>query len=85
VAHTEVCDLNPFDNTVHICSKPHRNYRLKSKRNGNVGDRYVPIHASLMTRLNEYIERKRLLEGDLLFPKLDGNVEVTICGSCKPL
>jgi hypothetical protein len=40
---------------------------LKSKRNrnGNVGDRYVPIHASLMARLKEYIERKRLRESDL--------------------
>jgi integrase len=77
VAHSEVSDLNFFDNTVHICPKPHRNYRLKSKRNrnGNVGDRYVPIHASLMARLKEYIERKRLREGDLLFPNLDGNVE----------
>jgi integrase len=77
VAHTEVSDLNFFDNTVHICPKPHRNYRLKSKRNrnGNVGDRYVPIHPSLMTRLKEYIERKRLREGDLLFANLDGNVE----------
>ena len=77
VAHTEVSDLNFFDNTVHICPKPHRNYRLKSKRNrnGNVGDRYVPIHTSLMTRLKEYIERKRLREGDLLFANLDGNVE----------
>ncbi len=87
VAHTEVGDLNFFSNTVHICPKPHRNYRLKSKRNrnGNVGDRYVPIHASLMARLKEYIECKRQREGDLLFSNVEGNVEGTICGSCKPL
>jgi integrase len=78
VAHTEVGDLDFFNNTVHICPKPHRNYRLKSKRNrsGNVGDRYVPIHASLMARLKEYIERKKLREGDLLFANLEGNIEV---------
>jgi len=77
VAHTEVGDLDFINNTVHICPKPHRNYRLKSKRNrnGNVGDRYVPIHASLMARLKEYIERKKLREGDLLFANLEGNVE----------
>jgi hypothetical protein len=55
VAHTavSVSDLNFFDNAVPICPKPHRNYRLKSKRNrnANVGDRYFPIHASLMARL----------------------------------
>jgi integrase len=77
VAHTEVGDLDFINNTVHICPKPHRNYRLKSKRNrnGNVGDRYVPIHASLMARLKEYIERKKLRDGDLLFANRDGNVE----------
>jgi integrase len=77
VANTEVGDLDFTNNTVHICPKPHRNYRLKSKRNrnGNVGDRYVPIHASLMARLKEYIGRKKLREGDLLFPNLEGNVE----------
>lgn len=60
-----------------MCPKPHRNYRLKSKRNrnGNVGDRYVPIHASLMAGLKDYIERKELRETDLVFPNLEGNVE----------
>ena len=77
VAHTEVGDLDFSNNTLHMCPKPHRNYRLKSKRNrnGNVGDRYVPIHASLMAGLKDYIERKELRETDLVFPNLEGNVE----------
>jgi len=39
----------------------------------------------LMARLKEYIERKRQREGGLLFSNVEGNVEGTICGSCKPL
>jgi integrase len=74
VAHTEVGDLNFTKNTVHVCPKPHRHFRLKSKRNrrDNVGDRYVPLHPRLMKRLKEYIERKGLVDGDLLFPNTQG-------------
>jgi integrase len=77
VGHTEVGDLDFHDNRVHICPKRHRQFRLKSKRNrrGNVGDRYVPFLPSLMSKLKEYIERKGLKEGDLLFPNTEGNVE----------
>jgi hypothetical protein len=42
--------------------------KSKRNRNGNVGARYVPIHAQLMKRLKEYVERKELKEGDLLSP-----------------
>lgn len=77
VAHSELGDLDFINNTLHICPKPHRNYRLKSKRNrnGNVGDRYVPIHAQLMKRLKDYVERKELKDSDLLFPNSNGGVE----------
>jgi integrase len=77
VAHTEVGDLDFINNRVHICPKRHRQFRLKSKRNrrGNVGDRYVPFLPSLMAKLKEYVERKGLKEGDLLFPNTEGNVE----------
>ncbi|MGA2648484.1 MAG: site-specific integrase [Candidatus Sulfotelmatobacter sp.] len=77
VANTEVGDLDFINNRVHICPKRHRQFRLKSKRNrrGNVGDRYVPFLPSLMAKLKEYVERKGLEEGDLLFPNTEGRVE----------
>jgi integrase len=77
VAHTEVGDLDFTNNRVHICPKRHRQFRLKSKRNrrGNVGDRYVPFLPSLMAKLKEYVERKGLKEGDLLFPAANGGTE----------
>ena len=77
VAHTEVGDLDFINNRVHICPKRHRQFRLKSKRNrrGNVGDRYVPFLPNLMAKLKEYVERKGLKEGDLLFPNTEGHVE----------
>jgi integrase len=77
VAHTEVGDLDFINNRVHICPKRDRQFRLKSKRNrrGNVGDHYVPFLPSLMRKLKEYVERKGLKQGDLLFPNAEGHVE----------
>jgi integrase len=70
VGNTELGDLDFVNNTVHICPKRHRQFRLKSKRNrrGNTGDRYVTLPPSLMAKLKEFVERKGLKEGDLLFP-----------------
>jgi integrase len=77
VATREVRDLDFVNNTVHICPKRNRQFRLKSKRNrrGRVGDRYVPLHPELMARLHEYIERMWKNEDDLLFPAANGGVE----------
>jgi len=85
VAHTEVGDLDFINNTVHIRPKPHRNYRLKSKRNcnGNVGDRYVPIHASLMARSRNTSSARNCGKVICCSRTSEETLRGTICGSCK--
>ncbi|HEV2134820.1 MAG TPA: tyrosine-type recombinase/integrase [Terracidiphilus sp.] len=82
VANCEVRDLNFDKNILHICPKPHRNFRLKGKRSGQAKKgRKVPIPALFMARMNEFCKGKR--PRDLIFSNGKGGVEQHFLRRCE--
>jgi len=84
-AHAEWGDLDAKISVVHIQPKPHRGFRLKSKRNmgGEVGDRYVPIEPKLTKRLVARMQKLGAKPGDLMFPNSLGSSEGHLLRKCK--
>ena len=77
VANVEYADLLFSEHLLHVCPKPERGFRLKSKnnRNGDSGDRHVPLPSALMAKLKVRMLARKAKPSDLVFPDKNGTVE----------
>jgi integrase len=76
VQNTEYDDFSWEKNTLHVQSKPWRNFRLKGKKkNKSAKDRFIPIPANLMRKIKNRMIQRDAQPHDLVFPNGTGKVE----------
>jgi integrase len=71
--NTEYADFNWDKCTLHVQPKSWRKFRLKGKsKKKSAKDRFIPIPAKLVWKINERMREKNALSHDLVFPNGNG-------------